>query len=104
MFLGGIIQDINNDSEIRSKGFYVNLIASLSKKIQLSAAYGMDDPEDEDLSAGFKAKNSSFFGGLICKLSPNLKVGLEISNWRTEYIDQDEQRTLRIQNSWILSF
>ena len=104
MFLGGIIQEINNNSEIRAKGFYVNLIAALSKKIQLSIAYGMDDPDDEDLSAGNRAKNSSYFGSLLYTLSSHLKVGLEVSNWETDYLDLETEKTFRIQHSWILSF
>jgi hypothetical protein len=103
-FLGGIVQEVNDTSEIRARGFYVNLIAALCKKLQLSVAYGMDDPDDEDLIAGNRSKNSSYFGSLLYSLSSKLKVGIEFSNWTTDYLEGETQKTFRIQHSWILAF
>jgi len=105
-FLGGIAQNINltTNEEINAKGFFVNAVADVSKKVQFSLGYGMDDPDDANLLDGFRSKNSSLFGNFVIKLSPSLEVGLEISNWITDYLNQEQQKTLRFQNSWILSF
>jgi hypothetical protein len=104
MFLGGIVQEVSNNTEIRAKGFFVNLIASITDSLQLSVAYGMDDPDDRDLSPGNRSKNSSYFASFRYSLSPQLKLGLEFSNWTTDYLDQETQKTFRIQHSWILYF
>jgi hypothetical protein len=106
VFLGGIAQSVNtvDGIEVETKGFYVNLQYNLSKKSTFGIGYGMDDPDDDTLSTGGRAKNTSIFGNLLFKLSSSIKVGFELSNFTTEFKGLDEQKTLRIQNSWILSF
>ena len=105
-YLGGIAQNVNlaTNEEINARGFFVNAVADVSKKVQFSLGYGMDNPDDANLSDGFRSKNTSLFGNFVIKLSPSLKVGLEISNWITDYLNQEQQKSLRFQNSWILSF
>jgi len=105
-YLGGIIQNVNaaTAEEVEAKGFYVNAVAALSKKVDISVGYGMDDPEDANLWDGARAKNTTVFGNFVIKLSPSLKVGLEISNWVTDYLNLDQQKNLRSQLAWILSF
>jgi hypothetical protein len=102
-FFGGIAQSVNSSgTEIRAKGFYVNLQAKTTKKSQLSVAYGMDDPDDSDLNDGNRSKNSAFFVNYTFNLSPSLKIGFQVANWQTDYLNGETQKTTRIQNSWIL--
>jgi hypothetical protein len=105
-YLGGIIQNINvaTNEEINAKGFFVNAVAALCKKVDVSVGYGMDDPDDANLWTGNRSKNTTLFGNFVIKLSPSLKVGLEISNWVTDYLFLEQQKTLRFQHSWIFSF
>ncbi|MCP4154479.1 MAG: hypothetical protein GY757_42535 [bacterium] len=105
-FLGNIAQSVNmaEGVEVEGKGFYINAVASLNKKTSLSLGYGMDDPDDETLSTGNRAKNTVFFGNVVFKLSKSVKMGFEIANFETEYLNLDKQKTLRVQHSWILSF
>lgn len=105
-FLGGIAQSVNTIfwKEIESSGFFVSADASLSKNLQVSAGYGIDDPDDATLFPGARSKNTTFYGNLVVKLSGSVKVGLEVSHWETDYLLIESQKTLRIQNSWILSF
>ena len=105
-YLGGIIQNVNvaTTEAVNAKGFFVNLVAALSKKVDISVGYGMDDPDDANLWDGARAKNTTTFGNFVIKLSPSVKVGLEISNWVTEYLNQAQQKTLRSQLAWIFSF
>lgn len=106
VFLGGIAQGVNtvDGIEVETKGFYVNLQYNLNKKATFGIGYGMDDPDDDTLSAGGRAKNTSIFANVLYKLSSSIKIGFELSNFTTEFKGMDEQKTLRIQNSWILSF
>lgn len=105
-FLGGIAQHVNvlSGEEVKTKGFFVNLVANPSKKVRLSLGYGMDDPDDETLWSAMRAKNTTFFGNVLFSLSKSVRFGFEVSNWVTDYKDGDQQKTLRFQNSWILSF
>jgi len=105
-FLGGIAQTINaaNGEEIKTQGLFINAIAAISNNTQVSFGYGLDDPDDKTLSSGFRSKNTTFFGNIAVNLSKSLKIGLELSHWMTDYLDQSQQQTFRIQNSWILSF
>ena len=105
-FLGGIVQNINTitNREIEAKGYFVNAQAALSPKLSFSFGYGMDDPDDATLLAGMRAKNTTLFGNFVVKLSPSLKIGLEISNWITDYFNTAQQKSLRFQNSWIFTF
>lgn len=105
-YLGGIIQNVNAATgvEVNAKGFYVNAVAGLSKKVDISVGYGMDDPDDADLWNGARSKNAATFGNIVFKLSPSVKVGVEISNWVTDYLNAEQQKTLRSQLSWIFSF
>jgi hypothetical protein len=105
-FLGGIALSINpaTGKEIKASGFFVSAEASLSKKVQVSAGYGVDDPDDAALLPGSRSKNTTVYGNLVLSLSPSVKIGLEVSHWETDYRGIDSQKTLRLQNSWILSF
>jgi hypothetical protein len=105
-FLGGIAQHVNlaTNEEIKAKGFFVNAVIAASKKLQFSFGYGMDDPDDDNLLTSFRSKNTSIFGNFTLALSGSLKIGLEISNWETDYLNRETQKTLRFQHCWILSF
>jgi len=105
-FLGGIAQSITVPLrvEVETKGFFVSAVGSLSPKLQMAVGYGMDDPDDATLITGGRAKNATFFGNLVVSLSGSVKVGLEVSHWETDYLLGDSHKSLRLQNSWILSF
>lgn len=106
-YFGGIAQNVTPalGVEIKARGFYINAVASLCKKLQFSAGYGVDDPDDATLGGGARSWNATYFGNLMLSLSPALKAGLEVSNWLTDYKGaQTRQKTLRFQHSWIFSF
>lgn len=105
-FLGGIVQNVNpgSEEEIKAKGFFVCAVANPTAKLQLAAGYSMDDPDDDTLRTAYRSKNTSFFGNFLISFSKSFKIGFEVSNWVTDYIGRDQQKTTRFQNSWILSF
>jgi len=105
-FMGGIAQGVNTvtGKEIKAKGFFTNITANPTDKLALSFGLGMDDPDDETLSIGSRSKNVSYFGNAVFNLSRSAKVGFEISNWITDYKNGSRQKTVRFQNSWILTF
>ncbi|HLP60490.1 MAG TPA: hypothetical protein VK186_16740 [Candidatus Deferrimicrobium sp.] len=105
-YMGGIIQNVNpvTGKEIKANGFYINAVVNLSQKLQLSLGYSMDDPDDANLTTGSRSKNTSIFGNFLVAFSPSIKVGFEVSDWITDYLNRPQQKTLRLQNSWILYF
>jgi hypothetical protein len=105
-YLGGILQSSNTDTgtEIAAQGFFANLVIQLSPKISSSLAFGTDDPKDGDLSAGYRSKNTAIFGNIIFKLAPALSMGFQATHCQTDYLNLENQKTLRLQNSWMLSF
>lgn len=105
-FLGGIVQNVNPlaEEEIKSKGFFVSAVVNPTKKLQLAAGYSMDDPDDNTLRIGNRSKNTSIFGNFVVIFSKSFKIGFEVSNWVTDYLGLEQQKSTRFQNSWILSF
>ncbi|GAB4331263.1 MAG: DcaP family trimeric outer membrane transporter [Calditrichia bacterium] len=100
-FLGGIFQGyviVGDKAEnIKSQGGWANLVYSLSKKWQISTGAGMDDPDDEFLSAGKRIKNSWVWSDLIYFPHPALKFALEVSHLSTEYKDAATGKNWRYQ-------
>lgn len=105
-FLGGIAHTVNiaKMEEIEAKGFFVNAVAMPTSKIRLSLGYGMDDPNDDNLNFSNRSKNTTFFGNVLFFLSKSVRVGFEVANWTTDYLESGQEKTTRIQNSWILAF
>lgn len=105
-YLGGILQSVNPlyAREIRARGFFIAVKAALSPSVTLHIGYGSDDPENEDLSPGDRSRNICYYGNIQTRLGPHLTLGLELSNWITDYLEADPQNTFRIHHAWILHF
>jgi hypothetical protein len=71
---------------------------------KVTAGYGMEDPDDEDLASSARCKNSCCFGNINYSIVPQATVGLEASYWQTDYKDSDSADNLRVQSSFILKF
>lgn len=105
-FLGGIAQGVNQalEKEISASGFYLNLQAGLTPGLKMSAGYGQDQPRGQDLSAGMRLKNRTVFANLVYHLNQQVSAGFEIYHLTTAYQGLQNQQTLRLQHSWMLSF
>jgi hypothetical protein len=73
-------------------------------KVKLSAGFGVDDPDNDDLSTGDRARNQSFFGNVQVTPIPLFTVGLELSHWETDYIDGESAKNFRAQTAFRLNF
>ena len=100
-FLGGIGQTVNlaKQVEIGSKGGFIDLVFTPTKELTISGGYGVDTPNEDDLSVGNKSKNSVIFGNIILFLNKALKIGVELDRWKTEYFKQDSFSSTRFQFS-----
>ncbi|MFP4261459.1 MAG: DcaP family trimeric outer membrane transporter [Opitutales bacterium] len=105
-FQGGIGQSLNldQDTEIRASGGWVQASWYPSSTLNLNAAYGLDDPKNGDLAAGDRARNETFFTNLYWTFIPSTTFGLEYQYLNTDYKEQNDASTHRVQSAFIYKF
>ena len=104
--LGGYFGCILRNSEVdglKTTGGWVSSWVQASKKTQVSAGYGIDDPKD-DLIASGRTKNTCLYGNLRYTLVPKATVGVELARWQTDYKGAGNSDDVRVQTSFILGF
>jgi len=101
-YFGGIRQSSTIDG-VESLGGWASAWVKPSPKVKLAAGFGLDDPKDEDITSG-RSKNTSYFGNIRYYIVPQASIGLEVSQWETEYKDAETAKNLRAQTSFILNF
>lgn len=90
-FLGGIVQgvDLSSREGIRSSGGWAEIWYDWTPKVHNHIGFGIDDPEDEDISTGRKF-NQFTFANISYDVTRHMNVGIEVSYWRTQYREADE--------------
>jgi hypothetical protein len=98
-FLGGINQGIDpvEREGIRSIGGWVEFWCYLTEQLHSHVGYGIDDPNNDDLSAGRRSLNQFYFGNLIYDVTELFSVGVEASWWETRYVDLTPGEALRLE-------
>ncbi len=105
-YLGGVQQTVNKTrlKEISSQGGWLALEIGPISKWKYNLGFGMDDPDDEDLSPGMRSKNWSIYGNTYYSLTEYCTIGGEISYWRTSYESQKKGDSIRLHGTMILNF
>ena len=105
-YLGGIGQGVNatTGKAIASKGGWVSAAIKPWDNYKMNVGIGIDDPDDQDLNSGDRSYNSNIFGNIIYAINDNTDVGLELSQQKTKYKDQDDADNFRAQLSFIYKF
>jgi len=101
--LGGIANASTIDG-VETQGGWINLKVKPNKDLSLSTGFSMDDPCDCDLEDGMRSKNTMIFANVYKNLLNGFLVGLEISNWTTEYKGMDTANALRGQLAFLYNF
>jgi hypothetical protein len=104
--LGSYYGSILRNSEIdglRTAGGWLSTWMQITKKVQIAAGYGQDNPDDRDYTSG-RAKNSCVYGNLRYTIVPQASVGVEFSEWRTYYKNAETAKDFRTQTAFILNF
>jgi hypothetical protein len=98
---GGILQGVNatTGDEIEAQGGFAELAFKATEACTLYAGYSFDDPEDGDLDTGQRAKNEVPYVAARWRYGV-LRLGLEVLDWTTEYVDFDDGDALRVVG-WI---
>jgi len=105
-YLAGIGQGVNTTllTEIESSGGWAALSIGPFDKLQYNVGAGVDNPEEGDLNTGDRSKNASIFGNVWYELNDAVRMGLELSHWKTDYKDQSNGESFRVQSSVIYNF
>jgi len=105
-YYGGIGQGINivKKTAIAAKGFWVQVMTDPTEHLNWNLGYGLDDPDDDDLNSGNRARNTTIFTSLYYKLTTAVTVGVEYINMTTAYLDEDDATDNRFQGSMIYKF
>ena len=103
-YFGGAVNNSTIDG-VQAQGGWVSAWVKPSKLLQFTGGYSYDDPDDADLSNGNRAKNSAMFGNVKFFVVPKVTIGMEVTQWETEYVGTtDAAKSLRFESSFILSF
>ena len=105
-FLGGVGQGVNQAllQGIEAKGGWAAVEVEAGKGWSFTGGVGIDNPDTADLPAGGRDLNRCVFGNVLYAVNKNAKIGLELSQWRTEYKGANTPDDFRAQFSVIYEF
>ena len=100
-YLGGIGQGVNQTTlkEIAGSGGWAALTFGPFEQWLFNVGGGYDKPDKGDLNDGMRDKNFAVFGNTWYSFSSCLKLGLELSYWKTEYKNSDDGDSVRVQGA-----
>jgi len=98
-YMGGIGQGVNLTTgvPIDDVGGWTQLCYRPNPKWLLSVGGGIDNPDDEDLSAGSRSFNETFFTNGVYNLNERTQLGLELSWMNTNYTAGPDGENFRVQ-------
>jgi hypothetical protein len=73
---------------VTSRGGWGQLQFNWSKKWQTNIAYGIDQPDDAELSVGSRSRNQQYMANVIDRMTRNISVSLEYRRILTDYRNQ----------------
>jgi hypothetical protein len=105
-YMGGIGQDYNAtlDRGVRARGGWSTLSFGPCGRLRLGAGAGFDKPCHEDLNAGDKKNNYAYWTNVVVQLDSSSRFGVEISRWKTEYVNAPAGDSFRVQTSFGYDF
>jgi hypothetical protein len=98
-YYGGIGQGVNLAlaTEVEAVGGYAQILWDPTDKLAMGLGYSVDDPEDEDLSPGMRAKNEQVFVNAFYKINAAVTVMAEYAFMTTSYVDGEDAENNRVQ-------
>jgi hypothetical protein len=97
-YMGGVLQGIDRGTRrgIRSRGGWFDFGYHWTDKLHTHGGYSIDDPIDSDLTSGRKY-NHFIFGNVIYDVTKTCMLGLEVSSWKTLWVDQRPGDSVRFE-------
>lgn len=100
-FFGGVFQGYTRDStdvrNIASMGGWAQMIYKFNDDWAATLGGGMDDPDDDDLTAGMRSKNDWVFGNVAYTIQKALTLMFECAYLKTSYLQGEAGDNLRFQ-------
>ncbi|MCH9812442.1 MAG: porin [Epsilonproteobacteria bacterium] len=89
---GGILLGLNpiTDEEVDTTGYWIESSIKATDAIHVSLGYSQDDPDDEQVVAGYPSLNEATWATVHYKALEDLTFGMEMIRWATEY--KNDQR------------
>lgn len=105
-YYGGIGQGINKTLQkgIGARGGYIQLITDLTDRLNWNLAYGIDDPDNQDLSNGNRSKNQTVVTSAYFKITSAVTAAFEYYYMTTSYKGQSAASDNRFQGAMIYKF
>jgi len=105
-YSGGIFQTVDpvKKAPIRARGGWVQLSQRLGARWTLHAGFGTDDPFDQDLAANERRTNTEVFGNVFFRIVGGLRLGLELSWWATQWVDNPTATAFRVETAVLYGF
>ncbi len=97
-YMGGVLQGVDRGrlAGIRSTGGWVDLWYDWTPRWHSAIGAGIDDPVDGDLTAGRKY-NHFYFVNLSHEVTEKFLVGVEVSHWKTLWVDRRAGDSVRLE-------
>jgi hypothetical protein len=89
---------------IRAGGGWMQATMTPCKKWVFNVGFGIDDVKNADVNTGDRTYNRSIYANAIYAINTHADVGVELSDWRTNYKNEDDTDDVRIQTSLIYKF
>jgi hypothetical protein len=70
-------------------GFWMQVVQKVSDPLRLGLAYGLDNPDQDDLAPLTRARNQAVLLTAWWDFTPQLGFGVEASRWWTAYVDTE---------------
>ena len=105
-FRGGIGQGVNRarGREIASRGGWAELGWKPGGRYSLYGGATVDDPDDDDLAAGDRAENRTWYLAQRLDFPPGFRVGLDFIHWTTEYVGLEAGEANRLDLYAVYTF
>ena len=98
-YFGGISQGINTviGTEVSTRGGWGQLIYTPTKNTKTSVGYGVEDPDDEDLSGGdARIRTDRLFANFFYNATDRVTFGVEYAFMRTDYAVSKDMENHRV--------
>ena len=105
-YSGAIFQTVDPVKKvpIRARGGWVQVRQQLGTRWTLHAGFGTDDPFDQDLATAERRTNQEVFGNALFRIIGGLRVGLELSWWATQWVDNPTATAFRVETAVLFAF
>ena len=105
-YSGAIFQTVDpvKQAPIRARGGWVQLTQQLGARWTVHAGFGTDDPFDQDLAPNERKTNTEVFGNVIFRIVGGLRVGLELSWWATQWVENPTATAFRVETAVLYGF